>query len=63
MSDSGFRVHLVTLEDHQRICGEGTWNSMMYYASILKRKKIRIAFLSSTPQGGGVALMRHACKS
>jgi alpha,alpha-trehalose phosphorylase (configuration-retaining) len=63
MTDSAFRAHMVTLEDYQRICGEATWNSMMHYASILNKKKIRIAFFSSTPQGGGVALMRHACKS
>ncbi|KAI0397192.1 glycosyltransferase family 4 protein [Xylariaceae sp. FL0594] len=62
MSDSAFRAHMVTLEDHQKVSQEGTWNSMIRYASILKAKKIRIAFFSSTPQGGGVALMRHALR-
>lgn len=33
---------------------------MMIYAEKLRRNKTRIAFFSSTPQGGGVALMRHA---
>lgn len=32
----------------------------MTYARSLKEDKIRIAFFNSTPQGGGVALMRHA---
>jgi hypothetical protein len=32
----------------------------MTYAEKLRRNKTRIAFFSSTPQGGGVALMRHA---
>ncbi|KAI1811885.1 glycosyltransferase family 4 protein [Poronia punctata] len=62
MSDSAFKAHMVTLEDHQAITGEATWKAMMKYASILKKKKIRIAFFSSTPQGGGVALMRHALR-
>lgn len=33
---------------------------MTTYAEKLRHNKTRIAFFSSTPQGGGVALMRHA---
>jgi hypothetical protein len=33
---------------------------MMTYAKKLRGNKTKIAFFSSTPQGGGVALMRHA---
>jgi hypothetical protein len=51
---------MVTIEDHQALCSEATWNTMMHYAKILKKNKIKIAFFSATPQGGGVALMRHA---
>lgn len=32
----------------------------MKYVESLKEKKTKIAFFNSTPQGGGVALMRHA---
>lgn len=32
----------------------------MRYVTSLKEKKTKMAFFSSTPQGGGVALMRHA---
>jgi hypothetical protein len=32
----------------------------MKYADDLKDRKVKIAFFSATPQGGGVALMRHA---
>jgi hypothetical protein len=32
----------------------------MHYVDSLAADKIRIAFFNSTPQGGGVALMRHA---
>ncbi|KAI1174233.1 glycosyltransferase family 4 protein [Nemania sp. FL0916] len=62
MGDSAFRAYMATLEDHQALCGEATWGAMMHYAKILKANKTRIAFFSSTPQGGGVALMRHALR-
>lgn len=58
--DSGFRAHMHTLEDYRKSCGVPTWDTMMKYAKSLKEHKTKIAFFSSTPQGGGVALMRHA---
>ncbi|KAI1382871.1 glycosyltransferase family 4 protein [Hypoxylon trugodes] len=60
MSDAGFKAHLTTLEDYKSTCGKATWDSTIRYANELKGKKVKIAFFSSTPQGGGVALMRHA---
>lgn len=60
MSDAGFRAHLTTLDDYKPTCSSATWDSTMHFASQLKEKKVKIAFFSSTPQGGGVALMRHA---
>lgn len=58
--DAGFRTHMCSLEDYQHTCGETTWNAVIKYASELKAKRTKIAFFSATPQGGGVALMRHA---
>lgn len=58
--DAGFHSHMCTIEDYKTTCGDATWMSVMKFASELKQKKIKIAFFSSTPQGGGVALMRHA---
>lgn len=58
--DAGFRAHMHTLEDYQKTCQAVTWDAMLHYAAKLKEKKTKIAFFSSTPQGGGVALMRHA---
>lgn len=37
-----------------------TYAATMYYADSLKKNSTKIAFFNSTPQGGGVALMRHA---
>ena len=59
-TDAGFRVHLNTLQNHRDTCGELTWEATMHYAKKLQNGKVKIAFFSSTPQGGGVALMRHA---
>ncbi len=59
-TDASFRAHLTTVANHKSTCGDATWAAMMHYAQKLKGNKIRIAFFSSTPQGGGVALMRHA---
>lgn len=59
-SDAAFKAHLTRLEDHRNTCGASTWDAVMHYAERLKGKKTKIAFFSSTPQGGGVALMRHA---
>ena len=56
--DSAGRVVLATLEQYKTTVGERTWNAVLKYTGSLKGKKI--AFFNSTPQGGGVALMRHA---
>ena len=37
-----------------------TYAATMFYADSLKKNGTKIAFFNSTPQGGGVALMRHA---
>lgn len=59
-TDVGFRAYLTTIQNYKDTCGASTWETMMTYAEKLRRDKTRIAFFSSTPQGGGVALMRHA---
>ncbi|TAQ85383.1 hypothetical protein B7494_g6288 [Chlorociboria aeruginascens] len=58
--DSGFRARILTLSDFEKTCSATTWKTMMKFVTSLKQKGTKIAFFSSTPQGGGVALMRHA---
>jgi hypothetical protein len=59
-TDASFRANLVSLDNFKSTCGQPTWNAMMHYCQKLRGRKVKIAFFSSTPQGGGVALMRHA---
>lgn len=58
--DCASRIRISTLDDYKPTVGPTTWEAVNHYASELKKRKIKIAFFSATPQGGGVALMRHA---
>ena len=59
--DSGGHAQMVTLDSYRRSMGsKKTWDSCMQYVESLKNRNVKIAFFNSTPQGGGVALMRHA---
>ncbi|MBI2621493.1 MAG: glycosyltransferase [Candidatus Levybacteria bacterium] len=49
---------LVTLDDYKKTCSEEEFSILKSLASEFKSK--RLTFISATPQGGGVALMRHA---
>lgn len=59
-TDAAFRAHLTRVQNHKDTCTSPTWESTVKFVDQLRRKKTKIAFFSSTPQGGGVALMRHA---
>ncbi|OIW25617.1 glycosyltransferase family 4 protein [Coniochaeta ligniaria NRRL 30616] len=59
-TDAAFRAHLTTVQNHRDTCSSATWETMLTFAKQLRGNKIKVAFFSSTPQGGGVALMRHA---
>lgn len=58
--DTDFHVRLTNLDDFKKTVSARTWSAVEYYAADLKERKVKIAFFSATPQGGGVALMRHA---
>ncbi|KOC09936.1 putative trehalose synthase (Ccg-9) [Aspergillus flavus AF70] len=58
--DTAFHVRLTNLEDFQKTVFPKTWKAVQHYATDLKERKTKIAFFSATPQGGGVALMRHS---
>ncbi|KAJ6547418.1 glycosyltransferase family 4 protein [Mycena capillaripes] len=59
--DAAGKIHLIDdLAEYEKTVRPGTWNAVNKLADELREKKIKIGFFSSTPQGGGVALMRHA---
>jgi len=73
MPDAPGAIKLVDrLGEYRATAHKGTWNTVLKYASELKGYKdgqtegnpqcppTKIAFFSATPQGCGVALMRHA---
>ncbi|KAI3290441.1 CAZyme family GT4 [Penicillium roqueforti] len=58
--DTAYHVQMADLSDFQKTVSDRTWSAMQHYANELKERNTKVAFFSSTPQGGGVALMRHA---
>lgn len=54
------RAHITRIEDYETSVHANTWKTTMHFASSLKANDTKIAFFNTTPQGGGVALMRHA---
>ncbi|SJL00258.1 probable Trehalose phosphorylase [Armillaria ostoyae] len=59
--DAAGKIHLLDdLDEYKKTVGPGTWNAVVKLADELREKQVKIGFFSSTPQGGGVALMRHA---
>ncbi|OAG05504.1 putative trehalose synthase (Ccg-9), partial [Paraphaeosphaeria sporulosa] len=59
--DSDGRTQISVIDDYMdTVNKETTWKATLKYAESLKERKVKVAFFNSTPQGGGVALMRHA---
>ena len=58
--DAAGHAILTRLSKYEGTVGRRTWNAVSKYAQDLRGRKVKIAFFNSTPQGGGVALMRHA---
>lgn len=58
--DTAFHVRIAELRDFKKTVSAKTWSAVQHYAADLKERKVKVAFFSATPQGGGVALMRHA---
>jgi hypothetical protein len=53
-------IQLTTVDDYKRSVREPTWRTVQKYINDVVDRELRIVFFSATPQGGGVALMRHA---
>ena len=53
-------VRLASLEDFKRTVGRKDFQELKELAKKFKEQEGKIYFFSSTPRGGGVAIMRHA---
>ncbi|KAG0641028.1 trehalose phosphorylase [Tuber brumale] len=61
MPDAEGAIGLVEdMKEYKETVQESTWNTVLRYAYELRGAPTKIAFFSATPQGGGVAPMRHA---
>lgn len=58
--DAAGRIKLATLDDYQNSVRDTTWRAVMKYVEDIKERKLKFVYFSATPQGGGVALMRHS---
>lgn len=47
------------MADYKATVRDETWQVLLQLATQTKQRGIKISFFNSTPQGGGVALMRH----
>jgi len=57
--DAGGKIRMFdNLESYRQSVGESTWIAVNKFADELRGKGTKIGFFSSTPQGGGVALVR-----
>ena len=45
---------------HAQLSSEEAWQFLLNMSHKTRNRKLKLAFISSTAQGGGVALMRHA---
>ncbi|GAA5811667.1 hypothetical protein MFLAVUS_005108 [Mucor flavus] len=51
---------MVKKDDYEATVCKETWDVFQKMCDTYKRRKLSVSFFNSTPQGGGVALMRHA---
>nr|AOR51716.1 trehalose synthase [Phaffia rhodozyma] len=58
--DRDGEIQLAGINDYAATTSEELWITFNALSNHLRGHNIKIAFFSATPQGGGVALMRHA---
>ncbi|KAJ2610284.1 hypothetical protein H4S08_003682 [Coemansia sp. RSA 1365] len=58
--DMDGHCHMADLKHFEETTDKPTWDKLLQLAEECRQRKLKILFFNSTPQGGGVALMRHA---
>lgn len=58
--DANGRIKFCSLDDYRNFFSEEIWAELLATSELIRRKDKRIVFFNSTPQGGGVAIIRHS---
>ncbi|RKP35012.1 hypothetical protein BJ085DRAFT_17728 [Dimargaris cristalligena] len=58
--DVGGHIRISDLPHYEDITHAGYWQALIKLAHECRERDLTMSFFNSTPQGGGVALMRHA---
>ena len=58
--DANGAVEFAGLDSYRSHCEPTTWKFVLNLASRVRQKDLSIVFINSTPQGGGVAILRHS---
>ena len=58
--DANNRITFAALDDYKKFITDETWKEVIETSKLVKDKGKRIVFFNSTPQGGGVAIIRHS---
>ena len=58
--DGKGKIRLCEPEHYRSTCSHDTWSTFKKLVNLSKARNLELSFFNSTPQGGGVALMRHA---
>ena len=58
--DSNYRIHLTSVQDYTRFIPADDIIDLQHSITWAKEHQLKLAFINSTPRGGGVAMMRHA---
>ena len=58
--DADYRIHMTDLDDYERATPKEIFHQLLVQAGKVKELGLKVNFFNSTPQGGGVATMRHA---
>lgn len=59
--DANNKINLVDISDYEKTVSPETWSVFMNIVERIRDEQdLKVAFFNATPQGGGVALMRHA---
>ncbi|KAI9143246.1 hypothetical protein BKA69DRAFT_1063102 [Paraphysoderma sedebokerense] len=53
-------IHIADLDTYRATVDPDTWAACIRFAEKVRNLGLKIRFFNSTPQGGGVALMRHS---